>query len=144
MTKHLQFTLTVLLLTLFMIGCNKDDATTNSSQFTDNLTLGTGLNSSNLFQLTGESTTFSGSSVIIYWRLESKDDMAGSAISIKIEKLVNGSYTTVQTFPYTNPQNYGHIMLSTFVWIQNGSFRATGILNATSKTVATREFSVQP
>jgi hypothetical protein len=70
--------------------------------------------------------------------------MAGSAVSIKIEKLVNGSYTTAQTFPYTNPQSYGHIMLSTFIWSQTGSFRATGILTANSKAVATREFIVQP
>ena len=144
MTKYIQFIFTILLLTILFIGCNKDDATTNSNQFTDNLTLGSGLNTSNPFQLTGKSTTFSGSSVIIYWRLESKDDMAGSAVSIKIEKLVNGSYTTAQSFPYTNPQSYGHIMLSTFVWTQTGSFRATGILTATSKTVATREFTVQP
>jgi hypothetical protein len=143
MTKHLHFAITVFLFALLMLGCTKD-TTTNADQFTDKLTLGSGLNPSNLFQLAGESTSFSGPNATIYWRLESKDDMAGSAVTIRIEKLVNGSYAAAQSFPYTNPQSYGHIMLSSFTLSQTGSFRATGILTATSKTVASCEFAVVP
>ena len=141
--NNLILAITAALLLCFS-GCKKDDASTNADQFTDRLTLGLGLNSSNLFQLTGETTTFTATSnLLIYWRLESKDDMAGSAVTIKIEKSVNGTYTTVQSIPYPNPQTYGHIMLSSFPWTQTGSFRASGILTAGTKTVATCDFIVK-
>ena len=135
--------LTAVLLLSLLAGCKKDDASTNSDQFTDNLKLGTGMNASN-FTISGETTSFIGTpNSMIYWRLESKDDMAGSVVSIKIEKIVNGTLTTAQSFPFQNPQSYGHIMLSAFPWSQAGSYRATGILTATSKVVATRDFTVQ-
>ena len=142
--NKLTLAMTAALLLLCFSGCKKDDASTNADQFTDKLTLGLGLNSSNLFQLTGETTTFTATpNLMIYWRLESKDDMAGSAVTIKIEKLVSGTYTTVQSIPYPNPQSYGHIMLSSFPMTQTGSFRTTGILTTGTKTVATRDFTVQ-
>ena len=141
--NKLALAMTVALILCFN-GCKKEDSSTNADQFTDKLTLGLGLNSSNLFQLVGESTTFTATSNLqIYWRLESKDDMAGSAVTIKIEKSVNGTYSTVQTIPYPNPQTYGHIMLSSFPWTQTGSFRATGVLTAGTKTVATCDFTVK-
>jgi hypothetical protein len=136
--------LMTVLLMLQLSGCKKEDSSTSADSFTDNLTLGTGLNSSNLFQLVGEGTTFKGVNVNIYWRLESKDDMAGSAVNIKIEKLVSGVYSTFQTSSYPSTQSYGHIMLSSFSLPQTGSFRATGILVATNKSVATQDFTVQP
>jgi hypothetical protein len=69
---------TAALLLLCFSGCKKDDPSTNADQSTDKLTLGVGLNASNLFQVTGETTTFTATSnLMIYWRLESKDDMAG-------------------------------------------------------------------
>jgi hypothetical protein len=134
----------VLLLLMSLSGCKKDDASTNADQFTDKLTVGLGLNSTNLFQLVGEGSTFTYTpNLAIYWRLESKDDMAGSTVTIKIEKLTNGTYATVQSIPYPNPQSYGHIMLSTFPITATGSYRATGILATGNKTVATCTFTVQ-
>lgn len=121
----------------------KDDASTNTDQYTDKLTLGTGLNSSIHFQLAGETTSFTGINLNIFWRLESKDDVAGSTVTFKIEELASGTYTTVQTLPYSNPYSYGHIMLSSFPWSQTGSFRATGMLTLPNKTVASREFTIQ-
>jgi hypothetical protein len=143
MTRSFLSILTTVLLMSLLAGCKKDDASTNSDQFTDNLKLGTGINASNL-TIAGETTTFVGTpNNMIYWRLESKDDMAGSSVTMKIEKNVSGTYTTVQSFPFQNPQTYGHIMLSAFPWSQTGSYRATGILTANSKVVATRDFTVQ-
>lgn len=134
--------MTAAILTCFIFACTKDSGT-NTDQYSDKLTLGASLNPSNLFQLIGETTSFIGPNAMICWRLESKTDMAGSGVTIQIKKLVNGSYTALQSIPYTNPHSYGHIMLSSFTLNQTGSFLATGILAATSKTVASREFTVQ-
>jgi len=126
-----------------MAGCKKDDSGTSSDQFTDNLKLGTGINATTM-TISGETTTFPATANnMIYWRLESKDDMAGSSVSIKIEKNVGGTFSTVQTYPFPNPQSYGHIMLSAFPWSTAGSYRATGILTIGNKVVATRDFTVQ-
>ena len=134
--------LTTVLLISLLAGCKKDDSSTNSTQYTDNLKLGTGMSAST-FTITGETSTFVGTpNNMIYWRLESKDDMAGSAVSIKIEKNSGGTYTTAGSFPFTNPQSYGHIMMSAFLWSTTGSYRATGILSATNKIVATANFTV--
>jgi len=134
--------LTALLLVLLIAGCKKDDSGTSSVQFTDNLKLGTGINASTM-TISGETTTFPAmANNMIYWRLESKDDMAGSSVTMKIEKNANGTLRTVQSFPFQNPQSYGHIMLSSFPWSAAGSYRATGILNANSRVVATRDFTV--
>jgi hypothetical protein len=135
--------LLTVVLTLQLSGCKSEDSSTSADSFGDNLTLGTGMNSSN-FSLVGEGTTFKGVNVNIYWRLESKDDMAGSFVNIKIEKLVSGVYTTFQTNSYPSTQSYGHIMLGSFALPQTGVFRATGILLATNKSVATRDFTLQP
>jgi hypothetical protein len=87
------------------------------TQFSDKLIFVLGLSASDLFQLAAETTTFTTTpNFMISWRLESKDDMAGSAVMIKIGKSVNGSYTAVQSIPYPDPQSYGHIMLSSFPW----------------------------
>ena len=143
MTRTFLSILTAVLLLSLLAGCKKDDAGTNSDLFTDNLKLGTGMNASN-FTLSGETTTFVGTpNNMIYWRLESKDDMAGSPVTIRIEKNVNGTFSNPQSFPFSNPQNYGHIMLSSFPWSQTGSYRASGILAAAGKVVATRDFTVQ-
>jgi hypothetical protein len=143
MTRSFLSILTSILLLSLLGGCKKDDASTNSDQFTDNLKLGTGINASNL-TISGETTTFTATANnMIFWRLESKDDMAGSSVTIKIEKNVNGTFSTVQSYPFPNPQSYGHIMLSSFPWSTAGNYRATGILNANSKVVATRDFTVQ-
>ncbi|HTY36423.1 MAG TPA: hypothetical protein VMH23_04890 [Bacteroidota bacterium] len=134
----------IILLLLNAGGCKKSDSTTSSDTYTDNLTLGLGLNSTNLFQLVAQGTTFSMTpNLMIYWRLESKDDMAGSAVTIKVEKLTNGTYSTVLSTQYPNPQSYGHIMLSSFPITSAGSYRATGILVNGSKTIGTCNFTVQ-
>ncbi|MCX6143542.1 MAG: hypothetical protein NTZ35_09995 [Ignavibacteriales bacterium] len=143
MTRSFLSILTAVLLMSLLAGCKKDDASTNSDQFTDNLKLGTGINASAM-TVSGETTTFIGTpNNMIYWRLESKDDMAGSSVTIKIEKNVSGTFSTVQSYPFPNPQSYGHIMLSSFPWSTAGSYRATGILTTGNKTVATRDFTVQ-
>jgi hypothetical protein len=140
-------TLVIIALTLVVActGCKKDDSSTSTTpdQYTNKLTLGTGMNASN-FTLTGEGTTFtrSSGSATIYYRFESAADFGGAGISIKIEKQSGSSYTLVGTYPYANPQNYGHIIMSAFVVADVGTFRATGLLTATSTTVASTAFTV--
>jgi hypothetical protein len=125
-------------------SCKKDDPASSTDQYTNKLTLGTGMNASN-FTLTGEGGVFtrSGGVAAIYYRLESAADFSGAGVSIKIEKQAGSSYTVVGTYPYTNPQNYGHIIMSAFNVADVGSYRATGLITATSAVVATTPFTVQ-
>jgi len=133
--------LSVFLLVVFVIvtGCSK--STTSSSEFSNSLILGTGMLG---FTITGETTSFTGSPVVIYWRLESKDDMKGSAVDISIEQMTDNGYVTKNTFNYPAIQSYGHIMVSSFAhYSGKGSFRATGKLTDTNKTVASKEYTVK-
>jgi hypothetical protein len=125
-------------------ACKKDDPASSTDQYSNKLTLGTGMNASN-FTLTGEGSVFtrSGAAATIYYRLESAADFGGAGVSLKIEKQSGSSYTVVGTYPYANPQNYGHIIMSAFNVADIGSYRATGLLTATSAVVATTTFTVQ-
>ena len=125
-------------------SCKKDDSTSSSDQFTNKLTLGTGWNVSN-FTLTGEGSAFTrvGTAATIYFRLESATDLGGAGISIKIEKQSGSNYTVVGTYPYSNPQSYGHIIMSSFTVSDIGSFRATGMITSSSSVIATTTFTVQ-
>jgi hypothetical protein len=87
------------------------------TQFSDKLIFVLGLSASNLLQLAAETTRFTTTpNLLISWRLQTEDDKAGPAVTIKIGKSVNGSYTAVQSIPYPDPRSYGHIMLSSFPW----------------------------
>jgi hypothetical protein len=122
-----------------LVGCTKSPT---GSDFSNKLGLGTGLNPANLFQLIGEGTSFAAPATI-YFRLESKDDMGGSAVKIAIAKMVGSSYVADTSFTFQNPQSYGHIFLSTFTLGSAGSYQATGVLIAGNKTVASKAFIVQ-
>lgn len=128
----------LLLITLAIVSCSKKSDSTSSTVFTNNLTLGTGLNPSNLFELTGVNTSFTASTTI-YFRLESADDMAGSAVRLKMDQQDG---TPIFSQDYPNPQSYGHIFLSNFTITRAGSYTATGILVNGLKTVATINFTV--
>jgi hypothetical protein len=139
------------LTTLFIIAsmvmfssCNKDDSSSSSDQYSNKLTLGTGMNASN-FSLIGEGNAFTrvSGTAIIYYRLESATDQGGGGVSIRIEKQSGSSYTIVGTYNYPNLQNYGHITMSSFNVSEAGSYRATGLLTSSSTTVATVAFTVQ-
>ncbi len=125
-------------------SCKKDDAVSSTDQYSNKLTLGTGMNAST-FTLTGEGSVFTRNAGVaaITYRLESAADFGGAGVSIKIEKQSGSSYTAVGTYPYTNPQNYGHIIMSAFNVADVGSYRATGLLTATSGVVASTTFTVQ-
>lgn len=133
MKKYLGFIFAVMLLG---IGCEKDD--TPSDTFSNSLTLGTGLNPSNLFELTGEGTSFPAGS-LIYFRLESKDDMAGSPVRINIKS----AGTDVENLDFPSLQEYGHIYLSSFTAPVAGNYTATGILTDGNKTVASINFRTE-
>ena len=131
----------LIILVLFFSGCDESDSPTSTNQFTNKLTLGTGMDG---FTIAGESTNFnlSGGSVIISWRLESSADMAGSNVNIVIHDLSSSSTANDISFTFTNPQNYGHIMLSSFALTNSGSFKAAGILVNGNVTVASKDFLV--
>ncbi len=132
----------VAVLSAVLVSCSKkssDDGTTPG--FTDNLKLGTGMNAAD-FTLTGEGTSFSVNPGIIYFRLESKDDMAGSNVTIQLYADSSGVFVPRSTFNYTNPQSNGHIFMASFTVKSTGSYRATGILETGSKTIASVDFSV--
>ncbi len=114
----------------------KSDSTSN--EFSNKLTLGTGLNPNNLFELTGAGTSFTASTAI-YFRLESADDMAGSAVRLKIDQQDG---TPISSQDYPSLQSYGHIYLSNFTITRTGSYTATGILVTGLKTVASINFTV--
>jgi hypothetical protein len=124
-----------------MIGCNKNP-TDSTSEFSNKLTLGTGMNG---FNLVNEGTAFTriSANATIYFRLESAADMAGSSVTITIEKNLSGTWSNFTSFTFPNPQSYGHILLSNFSLTDAGSFRATGILTTGSATVASKDFTVQ-
>ena len=125
----------LLLLALAVVSCSKKSDST--SEFSNNIRLGTGF-TSNYMDLVGVGTSFPVESSI-YFRLESADDMGGSAVRIKIDKQDGTPYASND---YANPQSYGHILLSTFSIPTAGSYKATGILVTGLKTVASINFTV--
>ncbi|MBU2446013.1 MAG: hypothetical protein KJ666_10670 [Bacteroidetes bacterium] len=133
----------LLLISVFLSSsdCKKDESPTGS-EFQNKLTLGTGMTG---FVLVGESTSFTmiGSSLNLYFRLEAKDDMAGSNVQIKIEKSTTSGYSHQQTFTFEATQSYGHIMLSSFGHtFGKGEFKASGILVNGNKFVASINYIV--
>lgn len=127
----------LLLIIILAVACDKkDDSTTD--EFSNSLKLGTGMNASN-FTLTGEGTVFPEGSAI-YFRLESKDDMAGSPVRITLKK--NGTNES-ENYDYPSVQSYGHIYMSAIAVADPGNYTATGILLTGSKTIASISFSVQ-
>jgi hypothetical protein len=139
LTQTLLFALT---LVIVLAGCKKDDPTSSSDQYTNKLTLGMGMSG---FTITTEATVFYAVAgrATVYWRLESAADMAGSSVTMKIERQAAGVFVTDTSITYTNPQSYGHIMLSSFTLPRTGSFRATGLLATGTVTVASQTFTIQ-
>lgn len=141
----MRFLTTIFIIAVMFIlsSCKKDDSST-AAQYTNKITLGTGMNASN-FTLTGEGSVFTraSSAATIYYRLESAADLGGAGVSIKIEKQTGSTYSVVQTYAYSNPQNYGHIIMSAFNVTDVGSYRATGLLTSSSTVIAATTFTVQ-
>jgi hypothetical protein len=129
----------LLLIALSVVSCSKKSEV-SSSGYTNKLAFGTGLNPSNLFELVGVGTSFPVSG-LIWFRLESADDMAGSKVRIQIK---NSSGILFESPPdFDNSQSYGHIFLSAFSGPSvAGSYTATGILVTGNKTIATLNFTM--
>jgi len=127
----------LLLIIILAVACDKKSDSTKD-EYSNSLKLGTGMNASN-FTLTGEGTVFQ-KQTAIYFRLESKDDMAGSDVRISVTKTGTSS---VENHDYPSVQSYGHITMSAFSVTDPGSYTATGILLTGNKTIATIGFTVQ-
>jgi len=100
-------------------GCGGGD----SSSFRNSLTFGTSFGGTG-FDLVGESKTFSltalGSPPQLYFKLESAEDMAGRAVRLYFDSITNKDFT--------NPQSYGHILLSAFAVSNVGTYDVQGYL----------------
>ena len=141
--KDILISFIILMAVILVIGCKKSSNPTSSGdQYSNTLTLGTGMSG---FTITGETTNFYrlGGQAIIYWRLESSADMAGSSVRIAIAKQGTNGFVSDTSFTFASTQSYGHIMLSSFALSEIGSFRATGILVTGNVTVATMNFTIQ-
>lgn len=119
-------------------NCEKDN---NSNQFTNKLTLGTGMNG---FNLTGEGSVFYqvGGSVMIYFCLESAEDMKGRSVVLDF---YTAGGSLVNTITRANPQSYGHILLSSFEWLgEKGNFKVKGSLidSTGNKLIASKDFTI--
>jgi hypothetical protein len=130
--------LLVLIIILASTACDKKDDSSSTDEFSNSLKLGTGMNASN-FTLTGEGTVFPEGSAI-YFRLESKDDMAGSPVRITLK---NNGTSVSDNYDYPSLQSYGHIYMSAIAVGTPGSYTATGILTTGNKTIASISFTVQ-
>ena len=128
----------LMLIALAVISCSKKSDNATETQYSNKLTLGTGFSTTNFFELTGVGTTFP-DSTNIYFRLESADDMGGSAVRLIIEQQDG---TPISSQDYPNPQSYGHILISNFSITRTGNYKATGILVTGLKTVATVDFTI--
>jgi hypothetical protein len=106
---------------LLMLGCGGG----SDSSYKNSLTFGTGLGGTG-FDLIGESNTFSvsalGSQGQIYFKLESAADMGGRAVRLYIN---DGTYAQKD---YSNPQSYGHYLLSSFRITDVGTFNVKALL----------------
>jgi hypothetical protein len=140
--KIQKITASCLILAIFTLlvtsSCEKDES---SSNFSDKLTLGTGAIG---FDLTEEGTTFTltGSSVILYFRLESEADMAGRTVILDFMTSGNG---LINTITRQQAQSYGHIMVSNFEWLGGrGTFKINAYLGEkkVDNLVATIDFTI--
>ncbi len=137
------FQLLLVVLIITIQGCKKDSATEPANSYSNKIELGAGLDQSNPFNLIGTATTFSGIPALIYFRLESADDMGGSAVSISVQKLSGSNYANYYSFEYPNPQSYGHIIVSAFSIQDKGNYKVSAYLVNGNKFVAAKEFTVQ-
>jgi hypothetical protein len=142
MKKSIQLFIVAFAMLFTFSNCKKDST---SSEFTNKITLGTGTEATNAFNLTGESSTFYqvGGSALIYFRLESADDMGGSTVILDFET-TGGSL--INTISRPAVQNYGHIMVSSFNWEwQTGNYtvKAYLLVTGTKKFIASKDFTIQ-
>lgn len=115
-----------------------------TDEFSDQITLGTGVNSTNYFELTGEGSEFQSinQSSIIYFRVESKEDLAGNDILLEFRTLNNG---LINSITRENPQDYGHILVSYFDWQwMTGSYKVQAyiIKGLDKELIAEKEFTI--
>jgi hypothetical protein len=115
------------LFALALVGSGSCGSNNSSdSAYKDSLTFGTGLGGTG-FDLLNEGTTFSVAALgsqSIYFKLGSAADMAGRAVRLYIN---DGTYATKD---YTNPQSYGHYLLSAFRITDVGAFTVKAYLVA--------------
>lgn len=122
----------------FLAGCSKD---ADKDEWTNKLTFGSGQNPSNLFELTGEGTTFSTVPGTVVFKLESKTAYDGYSVKFVVKK--DGASYNTYTFS-TNPKPTGHLFLTGFTFNLAGQYAVDAYLSGTSETlVATGTFQIQ-
>jgi hypothetical protein len=120
---------------LLLAGCHKS---LDTPGYSNTLTLGTGLNPTDVSVVIGVGTSFS-KSAPIYFKLESQRDISGSTVRIQVTR-ENGTF--YNNFDFINTPESGHVFISNFTITDAGSFKVTGILMTGNKTVASRLITV--
>ena len=141
MIKHFLSYAAIAILIISLISCGVDSLF-DSSDFENRLTFGTGIDSADPYQLTGETNSFINTRRPIYWRLESEDDMEGTAVIIELEKLDDGDCPGPFRFRFDNPQSHDHIMVANFYWELTGQYMANAILEDSNKVIASKGLSI--
>ena len=99
-----------------------EDGLFDSDGFTNELTVGKGIDTADPLELAVETDTFTSIPEPIYWRLETDDDMKGSAVIMEFKEFIDGVYVNLygREFPFRTKRDnlgtHGHIMVSNFWW----------------------------
>ena len=105
----------VLVVSAFLVACGEGDSFSNSLRF------GTGVAAPDYFTLVGESSSFSLAALgdsPVWFRLESAEDINKRFVRLYFDDITNKDFTP--------PQDYGHIMLSSFSVSNPGTFQVKG------------------
>ena len=135
--KNFIKTTTVLLLSIILLSsCDKEEDK-NNNEFKNELTFGSGTNSTNAFILTGVGTSFT-TVQTIYFRLESAVDYNSNTIKLVVKK---------DGFDYaTNniSSASGHILVTSYSYNLTGTYSVTGYITEAGqdKLVASSTFTV--
>jgi hypothetical protein len=117
------------------------DSSTSPRVYTDSLTLGTGRRGDDLV---GETTEFTGGLVIIYWRVESREEFGGANVEFVVERKNGVLYETVfQTINEFAGFNDHVLIASYYHTFGTGFFRATGFIGSAKRVVGPKDFTVR-
>jgi len=129
----------LIILAALAAGCG--DSSTSPRVFTDSLSLGTGRQG---IDLVGETTTFTGGLITIYWRVESREKLKSADVEFMVEKYAEGGYETVyQTINGPAGPVSNVVIASYYHTFGPGLFRATGFIGSARRVVGPETFTVK-
>jgi hypothetical protein len=143
--NHVLYFIAIALLGLSTLSCltsPKDD----SSDFSNKLDFGTSLDNTGM-NLADAGTTFTmfGSSIMLWVRIETEFDQAGTNAVVNLQrKDAGGTVLWDTTMTIVPAQNYGHILLHSFYLSSRGNYSANASFAFSPiKAAGTKNFVVQ-